>query len=210
MPLREPVRRAAGHRRGRTDRGGDRRCQHQGLHSTPSPARPTARRAASRSTSAPNPAPPRPRKSAPSSRPPASPLYDANKLPELGDGKIRQRGRSGRSGSAWPRQPTAAPIKRPSDGGEVKIRGVRAVRRPARRDGQAPALLLRLLLPDQRSSRRCTSRTPTRTIDTVVIYTDLRMPGNGEDFYRSAPEQGRDLHQGQGVQRSKPPATRAR
>ena len=27
-------------------------------------------------------------------------------------------------------------------------------------------------------------------VDTVVIYTDLRMPGKGEDFYRSAQEKG--------------------
>ena len=27
-------------------------------------------------------------------------------------------------------------------------------------------------------------------VDTAVIYTDLRVPGNGEDFYRSAQKKG--------------------
>ena len=32
-------------------------------------------------------------------------------------------------------------------------------------------------------------------IDTNVIYTDLRTPGNGEDFYRSGTAERRGFHQ---------------
>jgi hypothetical protein len=32
------------------------------------------------------------------------------------------------------------------------------------------------------------------------MYQDLRVPGMGEDFYRSAQDKRRDLHQGQGQQ----------
>ena len=89
-------------------------------------------------------------------------LTTSNKLPELGGGKspnvVDQAGLEALATEAAARR---RPIRRPSDGQPVKIGGVRAVRRPARRQRQAPGLLLGLSAATPASSRRCTSRTPT-------------------------------------------------
>ena len=46
-------------------------------------------------------------------------------------------------------------------------------------------------------------------VDTVVLYTDLRVPGMGEDFYRRAQHKGVTFTKG-GCPRRVPPATPAR
>ena len=38
-------------------------------------------------------------------------------------------------------------------------------------------------------------------VDTVVLYTDLRVPGMGEDFYRSAQEKGVTFTKGKATAR---------
>ena len=115
--------------------------------------------------------------------------YDIAKLPELGGGtaptwSIRP------DWKLWRRRPTAAPIKR-ADGKASQQRGVRPVRRPARRGNGATHLPY--------CSGHCCATSVKQAmyfkdanpdIDTVVMYTDLRVPGMGEDFYRSAQKKG--------------------
>lgn len=115
-------------------------------------------------------------------------LYDANNLPELGYGKsanvIDQAGLEALAMAA-----KGSPIKRPSDGGEVKK--VVFVQCAGQRDDSGKHLAY--------CSGSCCSTSVKQAmyfkdanpdIDTVVIYTDLRMPGNGEDFYRSGQDKG--------------------
>jgi quinone-modifying oxidoreductase subunit QmoB len=114
--------------------------------------------------------------------------YDANKLPELGYGKskdvvdhlgLEQLARAANGGA----------IKRPSDGKEVK--SVVFVQCAGQRDTSGKHL------PYCSGSCCNTSikqamyfKDANPAVDTVVIYTDLRTPGNGEDFYRSAQNKG--------------------
>jgi quinone-modifying oxidoreductase subunit QmoB len=115
-------------------------------------------------------------------------LYDANNLPELGYGKsanvVDQAGLEALAKAA-----VGGAIKRPSDGGEVKT--VVFVQCAGQRDDTGKHLPY--------CSGSCCSTSVKQAmyfkdsnpdIDTVVIYTDLRMPGNGEDFYRSGQNKG--------------------
>ncbi|MBU1692186.1 MAG: hydrogenase iron-sulfur subunit [Gammaproteobacteria bacterium] len=115
-------------------------------------------------------------------------LYDANNLPELGYGKsanvVDQAGLEALAKAA-----NGGVIKRPSDGGEVKT--VVFVQCAGQRDDTGKHLPY--------CSGSCCSTSVKQAmyfkdanpdIDTVVIYTDLRMPGNGEDFYRSGQNKG--------------------
>ena len=117
-------------------------------------------------------------------------LYDANKLPELGYGQspnvVDQAGLE-----AMARQAAASgkPICRPSDGQPVNK--VVFVQCAGQRDATAKHL--------QYCSGFCCNTSMKQAmyfkdsnpdIDTVVLFTDLRTPGNGEDFYRSAQNKG--------------------
>lgn len=117
-------------------------------------------------------------------------LYDANKLPELGFGKspnvLDQAGLEKLAREAAAR---GEPIRRPSDGGEVK--SVAFVQCAGQRDATGKHLPY--------CSGTCCNisikqsmyfKDANPDIDTVVLYTDLRTPGNGEDFYRSAQNKG--------------------
>ena len=135
--------------------------------------------------------------------------YDIAKLPELGGGKspnvVDQAGLEALARG----RATAAPIRR-ADGGEVKSVVFVQCAGPARRHRArtcptAPATAAR-----PASSRRCTSRTPIPAVDTVVLYTDLRVPGNGRGFLPQRAGEGRDLHQGQGRRASSRRATRCK
>ncbi|MHB8455925.1 MAG: hydrogenase iron-sulfur subunit [Acidiferrobacterales bacterium] len=115
-------------------------------------------------------------------------LYDVNKLPELGGGKspdvVDQAGLEKLAKAA-----NGGPIKRPSDGREIK--SVVFVQCAGQRDPGGKHLAY--------CSGHCCNTSIKQAmyfkdsnpdVDTVVIYTDLRTPGNGEDFYRSAQKKG--------------------
>ncbi|MBZ0105301.1 MAG: FAD-dependent oxidoreductase [Sulfuricella denitrificans] len=115
-------------------------------------------------------------------------LYDANNLPELGYGKspnvMDQAGLE-----ALAKVANGGPIKRPSDGGEVK--SVVFVQCAGQRDETGkhlPYCSGSCCLTSVKQAMYFKDANPD--VDTVVIYTDLRMPGNGEDFYRSGQNKG--------------------
>ena len=114
--------------------------------------------------------------------------YDAAKLPEFAYGKtpnvVDQAGLE-----RLAREAGANPIRRPSDGGEVK--SVVFVQCAGQRDDSG------IHLPYCSGFCCATSikqamyfKDANPAVDTAVIYTDLRVPGNGEDFYRSAQSKG--------------------
>ena len=115
-------------------------------------------------------------------------LYDANKLPHLGYGAspdvVDQAGLE-----ALARAANGGAIRRPSDGQEVK--SVVFVQCAGQRDTSGEHL--------EYCSGYCCNvsvkqamyfKDANPDVDTVVLYTDLRLPGNGEDFYRSAQNKG--------------------
>lgn len=117
-------------------------------------------------------------------------LYDANKLPHLGYGKspnvVDQAGLE-----ALAREAAAAgkPICRPSDGKEVK--SVVFVQCAGQRDNSGEHLPYCSGYCCNASIKQATYFKDTNPdIDTVVLFTDLRTPGNGEDFYRAAQNRG--------------------
>ncbi len=112
--------------------------------------------------------------------------YDPARLPELGGGLanvIDQAGLEDLASSA-----NGAPIKR-SDGREVK--SVVFVQCAGQRDDTGTHL-------SYCSGHCCATsikqamyfKDANPDVDTVIMYTDLRVPGMGEDFYRSAQEKG--------------------
>jgi quinone-modifying oxidoreductase subunit QmoB len=114
-------------------------------------------------------------------------LYDANKLPHLGYGKsanvVDQAGLEALAKAA-----NGGPIKR-ADGKEVK--SVVFVQCAGQRDASKQHL--------EYCSGYCCATSVKQAmyfkdanpdVDTVVLYTDLRMPGNNEDFYRAAQNKG--------------------
>jgi quinone-modifying oxidoreductase subunit QmoB len=114
--------------------------------------------------------------------------YDASRLTEFSYGKspciVDQAGLE-----ALARAANGGAIKRPSDGAEV--RKVAFVQCAGQRDDSGRHLPY--------CSGHCCATSIKQAmyfkdanpgVDTVVIYTDLRVPGNGEDFYRSAQSKG--------------------
>ena len=114
--------------------------------------------------------------------------YDANKLPEFGYGKspnvVDQAGLEALAKAA-----NGGAIKRPSDGGDVKT--VAFVQCAGQRDDTGKHLSY--------CSGFCCNTSIKQAMyfkdahpdtNTIVIYSDLRTPGNGEDFYRSAQQKG--------------------
>ncbi len=116
--------------------------------------------------------------------------YDMSRLPELGAGKspnvVDQAGLEALARAA---AAEGRAIRRPSDGGEVKK--VAFVQCAGQRDESGQHL-------PYCSGHCCATsikqamyfKNANPAIDTAVIYTDLRVPGSGEDFYRSAQSKG--------------------
>ncbi|MCX7891162.1 MAG: hydrogenase iron-sulfur subunit [Burkholderiales bacterium] len=123
--------------------------------------------------------------------------YDAAKLPELGFGRspnvVDQAGLEALARAAAAK---GGPIRRPSDGGEVKT--VVFVQCAGQRDDSGRHL-------PYCSGHCCATsikqamyfKDANPAVDTVVLYTDLRVPGNGEDFYRSGQSKGVVFSKGQ-------------
>ncbi|MHB1566450.1 MAG: hydrogenase iron-sulfur subunit [Acidiferrobacter sp.] len=116
--------------------------------------------------------------------------YDAHRLPEFGYGKsanvLDQAGLEELAKAAAAR---GEPMRRPSDGKEIQ--SVVFVQCAGQRDASGTHL--------KYCSGHCCNTSMKQAmyfkeqnpdIDTAIIYTDLRTPGNGEDFYRSAQKQG--------------------
>ena len=112
--------------------------------------------------------------------------YDIAKLPELGGGLPHVVDQAGLEALAI--GANGAPIKR-ADGKEVK--SVTFIQCAGQRDESGTHL-------PYCSGHCCATsikqamyfKDANPEVDTVVMYTDLRVPGMGEDFYRSAQEKG--------------------
>ena len=113
-------------------------------------------------------------------------LYDASKLSDLGVGSSANVvDQAGLEKLAKAAAAANAPIRRPSDGAPVK--NVVFVQCAGQRDASGTHL-------PYCSGHCCNTsikqamyfKDANPEIDTTVIFTDLRTPGNGEDFYRSA------------------------
>ena len=114
--------------------------------------------------------------------------YDINKLPELGGGKsanvVDQAGLE-----VLARAANGAPLKR-ADGKEIK--SVVFIQCAGQRNEANPEHL------PYCSGHCCATsvkqamyfKAANPEVNTVVLYTDLRLPGMGEDFYRSAQDKG--------------------
>ena len=116
--------------------------------------------------------------------------YDATKLPEFGYGKspniVDQAGLEALARAAAAK---GEPMRRPSDGKDIK--SVAFIQCAGQRDATGTHL--------KYCSGHCCNTSIKQAmyfkeqnpdIDTAIIYTDLRTPGNGEDFYRSAQRKG--------------------
>ena len=116
--------------------------------------------------------------------------YDMNKLPELGAGKSANVvDQAGLEAMAIEAASKDGVIRRPSDGQPVK--SVVFVQCAGQRDTTGKHLSF--------CSGHCCNTSIKQAmyfkdanpdVDTTIIYSDLRTPGNGEDFYRSAQEKG--------------------
>ncbi len=114
--------------------------------------------------------------------------YDASKLPHLGFGKskdvVDQLGLEALAKSA-----NGGAIKRPSDGKEVKsVVFIQCAGQRSDKDGELPYCSGHCCNTSIKQAMYFKDQNPD--VDTVVMYTDLRTPGNGEDFYRSAQKKG--------------------
>jgi len=117
-------------------------------------------------------------------------LYDASKLTEFAYGRspniVDQAGLEKLAKEAAAK---GGPIKRPSDGGAIK--SVAFVQCAGQRDSSGKHLPYCSGVCCNTSIKQAMYfKDANPDIDTVVIYTDLRTPGNGEDFYRSAQNKG--------------------
>ena len=116
--------------------------------------------------------------------------YDAAKLPEFGYGKSQNVvDQAGLEALARAAAAKGEPMRRPSDGKDIK--SVVFVQCAGQRDATGTHL--------KYCSGHCCNTSMKQAmyfkeqnpdIDTAIIYTDLRTPGNGEDFYRSAQRKG--------------------
>ncbi|MFN7088083.1 MAG: FAD-dependent oxidoreductase [Burkholderiales bacterium] len=116
--------------------------------------------------------------------------YDAGRLPEFAYGKTPNVvDQAGLEKLAREAASQGTPIRRPSDGGE--IRTVAFVQCAGQRDDSGEHLPYCSGFCCNASIKQAMYfKDANPAIDTVVIYTDLRTPGNGEDFYRSAQAKG--------------------
>ncbi len=114
--------------------------------------------------------------------------YDANRLPELGYGKspdvVDQLGLE-----KLARQADGGPIKRPSDGKEVQsVLFIQCAGQRSQAEGHLPYCSGHCCNTSIKQAMYFKDRNPD--VDTVVLYTDLRTPGKGEDLYRSGQRKG--------------------
>ena len=114
--------------------------------------------------------------------------YDANKLPHLGFGKskdvVDQVGLELLAKAA-----NGGAIKRPSDGKEIKsVVFIQCAGQRSDKEGELSYCSGHCCNTSIKQAMYFKDQNPD--IDTVVMYTDLRTPGNGEDFYRSAQKKG--------------------
>jgi quinone-modifying oxidoreductase subunit QmoB len=114
--------------------------------------------------------------------------YDANKLPHLGFGKskdvVDQVGLELLAKAA-----NGGAIKRPSDGKEIKsVVFIQCAGQRSDKEGELSYCSGHCCNTSIKQAMYFKDQNPD--IDTVVMYTDLRTPGNGEDFYRSAQNKG--------------------
>jgi quinone-modifying oxidoreductase subunit QmoB len=117
-------------------------------------------------------------------------LYDMHNLPELGAGKspnvVDQAGLERLAIEAAAKDGV---IRRPSDGAPVK--SVVFVQCAGQRDPSGKHLAYCSGFCCNASIKQAMYfKDANPDVDTTIIYTDLRTPGNGEDFYRSAQEKG--------------------
>ena len=117
-------------------------------------------------------------------------LYDANKLPELGYGKSPNVvDQAGLEALAIAAAAAGRPICRPSDGQPVNK--VVFVQCAGQRDSSGTHLPYCSGFCCNTSIKQAMYfKDSNPDIDTVVLFTDLRTPGNGEDFYRAAQNKG--------------------
>ncbi|HSD59739.1 MAG TPA: hydrogenase iron-sulfur subunit [Burkholderiales bacterium] len=116
--------------------------------------------------------------------------YDISKLPELGGGRSADVvDQAGLEKLALEAAAKGQPIRRPSDGAEV--RSVVFVQCAGQRDDTGKHLPYCSGFCCAASIKQAMYfKDANRAVDTVVIYTDLRVPGTGEDFYRSGQDKG--------------------
>ncbi|MHB9118783.1 MAG: FAD-dependent oxidoreductase [Burkholderiales bacterium] len=116
--------------------------------------------------------------------------YDPNNLPELGYGKSPNVvDQAGLEKLAIDAAAKGEAIKRPADGGEVKT--VVFLQCAGQRDDSGKHLPYCSGVCCNTSIKQAMYfKDANPNVDTVVMYTDLRTPGNGEDFYRSAQNKG--------------------
>ncbi|VFM96848.1 MAG: putative adenylylsulfate reductase-associated electron transfer protein QmoB [Candidatus Kentron sp. G] len=116
-------------------------------------------------------------------------LFDASQLSELGFGKspdiIDQAGMEALAKAA-----NGGPIKRPSDGKEVKnVAFVQCAGQRSGKEGQLPYCSGHCCITSIKQAMYVKQADPDA--NTVVLFTDLRTPGaGGEDFYRSGQQKG--------------------
>lgn len=116
--------------------------------------------------------------------------YDAAKITELAYGKTPNIvDQAGLEKLAKEAAAKGGPVRRPSDGGDVKT--VAFVQCAGQRDETGKHLPYCSGFCCNVSIKQAMYfKDANPGVDTVVIYTDLRTPGNGEDFYRSAQAKG--------------------
>jgi len=114
--------------------------------------------------------------------------YDASRLPEFAFGKIPDVIDQVEL-EAMATAAGDAPIKRPSDGAEVaSVVFVQCAGQRSTKPGHLPYCSGACCNISIKQALYFKARNPAA--DTHIIYSDLRVPGNGEDFYRAAQEAG--------------------
>ena len=115
--------------------------------------------------------------------------YEIAKLPELGGGQANVVDQAGLEAMAKAAQQQGAGTIKRADGKEVK--SVVFVQCAGQRDGSGthlPYCSGHCCATSIKQAMYFKDQNPD--VDTVVLYQDLRVPGMGEDFYRSAQQKG--------------------
>ncbi len=114
--------------------------------------------------------------------------YDANQLPELGYGKSANVVDHTQL-EEMARQSNGKGMVRPSDGGAVEsVVFVQCAGQRSDKPGHLPYCSGYCCNVSIKQAMYFKDQNPQ--VDTNIIYTDLRVPGNGEDFYRAAQLKG--------------------